>query len=120
MARSVWSVSVAGTAACTGAAAGDAACVAWAGTPADRGIANAAIKAITENFFTAVVPLSANYFPRCYFGPDNAPGDRAPGAEGWAACPWKFLFSVLPFLKSKSRAPRRKPGRNRIQLRSSR
>src|SRR5580704_6236362 len=40
--------------------------------------------------------------------------DRARAAAGSAACRWKFVYSALPFQKSRWRARRRKPARSRI------
>src|SRR5271155_5323583 len=95
------SLSDSGTAACD-AAAGvgttgtvSVGCVAVA---AQSGSAQDASNPIVAKIFTELAPLLA---------------DHVPAAAGSAACRWKFLFSALPFQKSKSRAPRRKPAPSR-------
>src|SRR5271155_6231808 len=109
MACKVLSLSDSGTAAC--GAAPDAlagmmgtrffGCVVVA---AESGSAHAANNAIVAKVLTELAPLLA---------------DRAPVAAGSAAYRWKFLFSGLPFRKSRWRARRRKPARSRTPRRSN-
>src|ERR1700723_1272556 len=60
--------------------------------------AQAASNANVTKIFTGLAPLLA---------------DRARAAAGSAACRWKFVFSALPFQKSRWRARRGKPARGR-------
>src|SRR5271167_4792529 len=113
MACRVLSLSDSGTAAC--GAEADAGTASGAGTTgtvffgcvvvaAQSDSAQAASNPIVAKIFTELAPLLA---------------DHVPAAAGSAACRWKLPSSVLPFQKSKSRAPRRKPAPSRTPRRSN-